>query len=62
MEPHGQSPWYLTQRPCGATFRSHDGVFLPVSIGRSPDAGTKMEVAAQKKPFLQSGSTFIAFD
>jgi len=47
MEPHGQSPWYLGQRPCGATFpdyhrdgRSHDGAFLfPVSIGGSPAAG-----------------------
>jgi hypothetical protein len=28
MEPHGQSPWYLGQRPRGATFRSYDGAFL----------------------------------
>jgi hypothetical protein len=29
-------------RPCGATFRSHDGeFFLPISIGRFPAAGMK---------------------
>ena len=44
METHEQSPWYLAQRPCGATFRPHDCAFpLLVSIRRSPAAGKKSE-------------------
>jgi hypothetical protein len=38
MEPHGQSPWYLDQRPCGATFPviRRDG---PVTRWRIPPPG-----------------------
>jgi len=44
METHEQSPWYLAQCPCGATFRSHDCAFpLLVRIRRSPAAGKKLE-------------------
>jgi len=47
MEPHGQSPCYLVQHPCGATFRSHNGAFLlPMSIGGFPAAGIKLTCQA----------------
>jgi hypothetical protein len=47
METHEQSPWYLAQRPCGATFRPHDCAFpLLVSIRRSPAAGKRSEKGA----------------
>jgi len=39
MKTHEQSPWYLAQRPCGATFPDKAGV----SIGRSPAAGMRSE-------------------
>jgi hypothetical protein len=42
MEPHGQSPWPPTSRPCGATSRSHDCTFLHGQRPWSPAAGMKI--------------------
>jgi hypothetical protein len=58
MEPHGQSPWYLGQRPRGATFPviHRDGPVTrwrippPGQTGGSPAAGMNAKMTYQNAP------------